>query len=173
VLAILGPLVFGFAVFDGFQNTLTVWLARYVNIFLWLPISNIFGSILGKIQENMLKLDISQIVQQGDTFFSSTDTAYLIFLVIGIVGYFSVPNVANYVVHAGGGNSILQKVNSIISNTSSTGMRAGSAGAGMAVDMLGDSKRNMSQGYAGASNSDYFPDKQNGSNHQHDRLSGK
>jgi len=173
VLAILGPLVFGFAVFDGFQNTLTVWLARYVNIFLWLPIANIFGSILGKIQENMLKLDISQIDQQGDTFFSTTDTAYLIFLVIGIVGYFSVPNIANYVVHAGGGNTILQKVNSIISSTSSSGMRAGSAGAGMAIDMLGDSKRNMSQSYAGASGSDYFPDKQGGSNHQRDRLSGK
>ncbi|HRE65812.1 MAG TPA: conjugative transposon protein TraJ [Cyclobacteriaceae bacterium] len=28
VLAILGPLVFGFAVFDGFQNTLQMWLAR-------------------------------------------------------------------------------------------------------------------------------------------------
>ncbi|WP_428982661.1 conjugative transposon protein TraJ [Pedobacter rhodius] len=173
VLAILGPLVFGFAVFDGFQNTLTVWLARYINIFLWLPIANIFGSILGKIQENMLKLDISQIDHQGETFFSSTDIAYLIFLVIGIVGYFSVPNVANYVVHAGGGNTILQKVNSIISTTGHTGMRAGSAGAGMAVDMLGDSKRNMSQGYAAASNSDYFPDKQNNSNHQHDKLSGK
>ncbi|MFA6275803.1 MAG: conjugative transposon protein TraJ [Pedobacter sp.] len=172
VLAILGPLVFGFAVFDGFQNTLTVWLARYVNIFLWLPIANIFGSILGKIQENMLRLDISQIDAQGDTFFSSTDVAYLIFLIIGIVGYFSVPNVANYVVHAGGGNAILQKVNSIISNTSSAGMRAGSAGAGMAVDMLGDGNRNMSQGYASASYSDYFPLK-DASNHQHDKLSGK
>lgn len=172
VLAILGPLVFGFAVFDGFQNTLTVWLARYVNIFLWLPIANIFGSILGKIQENMLRLDISQIDAQGDTFFSSTDVAYLIFLVIGIVGYFSVPNIANYVVHAGGGNTILQKVNSIISNTSHSGMRAGSQGAGMVVDMLGDGKRNMSQGYAGAGYSDYFPLK-DGSNHQHDKLSGK
>lgn len=34
VLAILGPLVFGIAVFDGFQHTLTVWIARYINIFL-------------------------------------------------------------------------------------------------------------------------------------------
>ncbi|MFX8453424.1 conjugative transposon protein TraJ, partial [Acinetobacter baumannii] len=33
VLAILGPLVFGIAVFDGFQHTLTVWIARYLNIF--------------------------------------------------------------------------------------------------------------------------------------------
>lgn len=168
VLAILGPLVFGFAVFDGFQHTLTVWLARYINIFLWLPIANIFGSILGKIQENMLKLDIAQIGQQGDTFFSSTDTAYLIFLVIGIVGYFSVPNVANYVVHAGGGNSILQKVNTIVSNTT----QAGSSGAGMATDAMGDGARKIYQGFSGAAGSDYFPDKQ-GSGFQRDRLSGK
>lgn len=48
VLSILGPLVFGLAVFDGFQHTLTVWLARYINIFLWLPVANIFGSIKGR-----------------------------------------------------------------------------------------------------------------------------
>ncbi len=58
VLAILGPLVFGIAVFDGFQHTLTVWLARYINVFLWLPVANIFGSINSKIQEKMLALDI-------------------------------------------------------------------------------------------------------------------
>ena len=94
-------------------------------------------------------------------------------LIIGIVGYFSVPNVANYVVHAGGGNTILQKVNTIISSTSSTGMKTASAGAGMAADALGDGYRNMKQGYAGSSNNDYFPDKQGGNQHQHDKLSGK
>lgn len=92
VLAILGPLVFGIAVFDGFQHTLTVWIARYINIFLWLPVANIFGSIIGKVQENMLKLDIQQIGDSGDSFFSSTDAAYLVFLIIGIVGYFTVPS---------------------------------------------------------------------------------
>lgn len=79
VLAILGPLVFGFAVFDGFQHTLTVWMARYISVFLWLPVANIFGAIIGKIQENMLKVDIQQVIRYGDTFFSTTDTAYLIF----------------------------------------------------------------------------------------------
>ncbi|MFC4213369.1 conjugative transposon protein TraJ [Pedobacter lithocola] len=171
VMAILGPLVFGFAVFDGFQQTLTVWIARYVNIFLWLPIANIYGSILGKIQENMLRLDISQIDSAGDTFFSSTDIAYLIFLVIGIVGYFCVPSVANYVVHAGGGNAVVQKVNSIIIGTSSAGMSAGSAGVGMAADALGDGVREMRQGYAAESTGNYFPD--GGSSHQRDKLSGK
>src|SRR5690606_11460269 len=52
VLAILSPLVLGLSVFDGLQHTLTVWIARYINVFLWLPVANIFGSIIGKIQEN-------------------------------------------------------------------------------------------------------------------------
>jgi conjugative transposon TraJ protein len=96
VLAILGPLVFGLSVFDGLHHTITVWLARYINIFLWLPVANIFGSIIGKIQQNMIQLDINQIQANGDTYFSSTDTGYLIFLIIGIVGYFTIPSVANY-----------------------------------------------------------------------------
>lgn len=168
VLAILGPLVLGFAVFDGLQHTLSVWVARYINIFLWLPIANIFGAILGKIQQNMIKLDIDEVAQNGDTMFSSTDTAYMIFLIIGIVGYFCVPTVANYVVHAGGGNSILTKINSISSggyretkqgaNNSIAGIKYG---AGMIADSLGDGKRQMS-GMAEASGQDYFKDKLSG-----------
>lgn len=158
VLAILGPLVFGFAVYDGFQHTLTVWIARYVNIFMWLPVANIFGSILGQIQQNMLKIDISQIDSAGDTFFSPSDSAYLVFLCIGIVGYFTVPNVANYIVHAGGGNAILQKVNSLVvggSSMAGSGMR--SAG-GMVVDALGDQNRRMGAG-TGSEQNDYLKDK--------------
>lgn len=168
VLAILGPLVLGFAVFDGLQHTLSVWVARYINIFLWLPIANIFGAILGKIQQNMIKLDIDEVVQNGDTVFSSTDTAYMIFLIIGIVGYFCVPTVANYVVHAGGGNSILTKINSITTagaretrqgaNNSIAGMKYG---AGMVSDSMGDGKRQMS-GMAETAGQDYFRDKLGG-----------
>jgi conjugative transposon TraJ protein len=117
ILAILGPLVFGIAVFDGFQHTLTVWMARYINVFLWLPVANIFGAVIGKIQEKMLQLDIQQVQDYGDTFFSSTDVAYLIFMIIGIVGYFTVPSVANYIVHAGGGNTLLYKVSTLFSTT--------------------------------------------------------
>lgn len=158
ILAILGPLVFAFAVFDGFEHTLTVWIARYVNIFLWLPIANIFGSIIGKVQENMLRYDISQVNQQGDTFFSSTDTAYLCYLIIGIIGYFSVPTVANYIVHAGGGNSIVSKVNSLVVGGASTSTKMVTGGGGMIADTLGNSNRNSKGGSASEGN-DYFKDK--------------
>jgi len=174
VLGILGPLVFGFAVFDGFQHTLTVWLARYVNVFLWLPVANIFGSILGKVQENMLKLDISQVQSAGDTFFSANDTAYLIFMVIGIVGYFTVPGVANYIVHAGGGNGLLQKVNSIVTSSSSKIISTGSAAGGMVADSFGNQSSQTIQGMATQSaTSPYFDNgKTSSSKFQEDKLSG-
>lgn len=176
VLAILGPLVFGFAVFDGFQHTLTIWIARYVNIFLWLPVANIFGSIIGKIQENMIRLDIGQISTTGDTFFSPTDTGYLLFLIIGIIGYFTVPNVANYIVHAGGGNALLQKVNTLVAGSSSYVMRTGGAEGGMMSDVNGDASGRIGRSMASfAGSSPYF----NGegtdarrSGYQHDKLKG-
>lgn len=106
ILAILGPLAFGLSVFDGFGHTMKHWIARYINVFLWLPIANIFGAVIGTIQENMLKIDIGQIVETGDTFFSRTDLGYMIFLIIGIFGYFSVPSIANQIMWVGGGDSL-------------------------------------------------------------------
>ena len=136
VLAILGPLVFGIAVFDGFHHTLTVWIARYINIFLWLPVANIFGSIIGKIQQNMIQLDINQIQANGETYFSSTDTGYLIFLIIGIVGYFTIPSVANYIAHAGGGNTLLYKVSNVFSSSTRTAVSTVNSGLGMAANAI-------------------------------------
>jgi conjugative transposon TraJ protein len=144
VLAILGPLVFGIAVFDGFHHTFTAWLARYINIFLWLPVANIFGAITGKIQEKMIALDIQQVQDAGDTFFSSTDTAYLIFLIIGIVGYFTVPSVANYIVHAGGGNGLLYKVTNMMYSGGQSIMNAGGSSGGSNYNSSGSNKLNAS-----------------------------
>ncbi len=172
VLAILGPLVFGIAVFDGFQHTLTVWIARYLNIFLWLPVANIFGGIMGKIQENMLKEDLHQIATNGDTFFSTTDTAYLIFMIIGIIGYFTVPSVANYIIHAGGGNTLLYKVTNMMSTSSRTIV---GGGASMAKDALGSGYNKISSSMADAGVSQgYFKEgNSGGGSYMKDKLSGK
>lgn len=168
VLAILGPIVFGFSVFDGLQHTLGIWIARYISVFLWLPVANIFGAIIGKIQENMLRIDIQQVIQYGDTFFSATDTAYLIFLVIGIVGYLTVPSVANYIVNAGGGNALLYKA----SNVFTAGPRAATstvmtAGAAVMAARGASSQVNSSSSTAQAGSTS------GGSSYMQDKLSGK
>lgn len=172
VLAILGPIVFGLAVFDGFQHTLTVWLARYINVFLWLPVANIFGSIIGKIQENMLKIDISQIAQEGDTFFSRTDMGYLIFMIIGIVGYFTVPSVANYIVHAGG-SALTQKISSMFNSSSRTTINTGQQAAGMLADGLGNAVNRMQNDMASYGSSSPYFNEGNGTDYMGNKLKGK
>ncbi len=157
VLAILGPLVFGLSVFDGLHHTITVWLARYINIFLWLPVANIFGSIIGKIQQNMIQLDINQIQANGDSYFSSTDTGYLIFLIIGIVGYFTIPSVANYIVNAGGGNSLLHKVSNMFNSSARTVVSTTSSGLGVVTDSISSGASSVTDSIAKQdSNGGYF-----------------
>ncbi len=109
ILAILGPFVFGLSVFDGFHHTLKQWLARYINVFMWLPVANIFGMVIGTIQIKMLKLDLSQIQQNGDTFFSRTDMGYMVFLIIGIYGYTTVPAIANQIMMVSGADALTGK----------------------------------------------------------------
>jgi conjugative transposon TraJ protein len=163
VLAILGPLVFGLAVFDGLGHTLMVWVARYINVFLWLPVANIFGSIIGKVQEKMIALDIQQISSSGDTFFSTADTAYLIFMIIGIIGYFTVPSVANYIINAGGSNTFLYKVSNVFSSAASSTLNRVSSGAGMVADSMGSAANKMSGSMSSNGVSDgYFKDKLSG-----------
>lgn len=172
VLAILGPLVFGFAVFDGFQHTLTVWIGRYMSVFLWLPIANIFGSIIGKIQENMLRIDIQQIIQYGDTFFSATDTAYLIFLVIGIVGYFTVPSVANYIIHAGGGYTLLHKSRNLFTGSARSVVSSAAAGSSAVLSTVAQSPQVREAAKVLLRSAGSTRDS-HGSNYMHDKLSGK
>jgi conjugative transposon TraJ protein len=104
ILAILGPLAMAFSVYPRFGDSLTQWLSRYLGVYLWLPIANIFGSLLNQIQQEMIKIDIAQVGATGQTSFSSTDASYIIFLIMGIAGYFTVPSISQYVIrHAGTG----------------------------------------------------------------------
>lgn len=171
VLAILGPLIFGISVFDGLQHTLTVWIARYINVFLWLPVANIFGAIIAKVQENMLRIDIQQVVKYGDTFFSSTDTAYLIFLVMGIVGYFTVPSVSNYIVHAGGGNVLLYKASNVFTGGSRAAVSTAAASAGSVFSSSSQSTVSES-GYSKTPTNSAESNAGSGA-FMHDKLSGK
>ena len=113
VLAILGPLVLALSIFDPFRHTMAAWFARYVNVYLWLPVANIFGAIIANIQTQMISMDIRQIQTTGGTYFSETDIAYLVFLIMGIVGYFTVPSTASYIVNAGGSGSLTQKISAL------------------------------------------------------------
>lgn len=146
VLAILGPFAFAFSCYDGFQTSLTHWLGKYINIYLWLPISNLLGAILGQIQQNMLQIDLARFQSGTISMFSATDIAYLIFLLIGIVGYTTVPGLANYIVHSHLPNPLNQKI------TSLANMAAGMAVSG-AIGGVGGAAAGGSAGSGAAGSS--------------------
>lgn len=112
VLAILGPISFAVSCFDGFQNTLVMWFSRYITVYLWLPISDILGAILARIQELMLLRDIQELTNNPLYVPDSSFTFLILFMIIGIIGYFCIPTISNWVVQAGGMGSYMRNINS-------------------------------------------------------------
>ncbi len=130
VLSILGPVAFAFSVYDGFQATLTQWLARYISVYLWLPVSDLFSAVLARIQVLMLEADI-KLLEDPNYIPDGSNGIYIIFMLIGIIGYFTVPTVANWIIQSGGMGSANHAINK-------TAGKAGSYAAGMAGGAAGN-----------------------------------
>ena len=134
VLAILGPISFAISVWDGFQNTLVQWICRYIQTYLWLPVADLFSTILAKIQVLMLQNDISELTNNPNVDIDGSNTAYILFMIIGIIGYFTIPTVAGWIIQAGGMGSYNRAVN----NTAmQAGSAAGSVGGAVAGNVAG------------------------------------
>ena len=128
VLSILGPIAFAISVYDGFQSTLTQWITRYISVYMWLPVSDLFSSVLARIQVLMLTKDIEAM--SDPTFIpDSSNTVYTVFLIIGIFGYFTIPTVANWIIMAGG----VSGANRAMNTTAAKAGNVAAAGAGAAV----------------------------------------
>lgn len=137
VLAILGPLSFALSIYDGFHSTLTAWISRYISVYLWLPVADLFSAVLSKIQALMLKTDIA-LLQDPSYVPDGSNGVYIIFLIIGIIGYFSIPTVAGWIIQAGGGGSFNRNVNTAAAKGAAlAGGVAGSAAGNVAGRLLG------------------------------------
>lgn len=131
VLSVLGPIAFAISVWDGFQSTLSQWFTRYISVYLWLPVSDLFSSMLAKIQVLMLQNDIKELQNNPGYLPDNSNSVYLIFMLIGIIGYFTVPTVAGWIVQAGGAGNYGRNLNR-------TATKAGSLAAGGVGAVLGN-----------------------------------
>ncbi len=127
VLAILGPIAFAISVWDGFQSTMSQWFTRYISVYLWLPVSDLFSSILAKIQVLMLQNDITEMENNPTFSPDASNGVYLVFMIIGIIGYFTIPTVAGWIIQAGGAGNYGKNVNNAASYAG--GKVAGVSGA--------------------------------------------
>lgn len=108
VLALVGPLALGFSLWSPFSRSFVTWLGRYIGVYLWLPVANIFGFLITTVMTefNLVHLETAQ-AGGSNVAFSSLDIMYAIMLVTGIVGYIAVPSITAYVITASGASSLL------------------------------------------------------------------
>ena len=145
VLAILGPIAFAISVWDGFQSTLTQWMCRYIQIYLWLPVSDLFSSVLAKIQVLMLENDISELQNNPNFSIDSSNGVYIVFMIIGILGYFTIPTVAGWIIQAGGLGSAARPINQIAGRAGGMAGAAAGAVAGNLAGRAGTAAGNAAQ----------------------------
>lgn len=133
VLSILGPIAFAISVWDGFQSNLTQWISRYIGVYLWLPVADLFSCMLAKIQGLMVEQDIEQL---SDPNFipDGSSVVYIIFMLIGIVGYFTIPTVTSWIIQSGGMGSMSRNINQ---SARKAGSLAGAGAGAVAGNIAG------------------------------------
>lgn len=140
VLSILGPIAFAISVWDGFQSTMTQWFNRYISVYLWLPVADLFSTMLAKINTLILQRDI-ELLSDPTYVPDTSDTVYTIFMIIGIVGYFTIPTVTGWIIQAGSSGSGGNFMRNVNQSAMKTGNIAGAGAGAAAGNIMGRLKR--------------------------------
>lgn len=77
----------------------------------------------------MLSLHILELQNNPNYSLDNSNSVYVIFMLIGIIGYFTVPTVAGWIVQAGGAGNYNRNINRTA--TKAGGFAAGAAGSGL------------------------------------------
>lgn len=105
LLIIFGPLVFAISIFDGFQDNYLQWIARFVNVNLYLPIALLVLSLVQEVLIFVLDAEIASIksylIYQPSMYYVSS----LVVPLCGIAGLLMVPKIASWIISASGTGS--------------------------------------------------------------------
>jgi len=94
-------------------------------------------AILAKIQVLMLQSDIERMQADPNFSLDSSDGVYIVFMIIGIIGYFTIPTVAGWIIQAGGMGSYGRNVNQTAGRAGSMAGSVAGAAAGNVVGRAG------------------------------------
>ena len=112
-----------------------------IQIYLWLPVSDLFSTILAKIQVLMLQNDIEALQNDPNFSIEASNGVYIVFLIIGIIGYFTIPTVAGWIIQAGGG------IGNYNRNVNTAGSLGGSIAGATAGNVAGRAGRLIKSGF--------------------------
>ena len=105
LLVIFGPLVFAISIFDGFQENYLQWIARFVNVNLYLPIAMLVLSLVQEVLIYVLESEIAVINSSLIYIPSDYYVSNMVVPVCGIAGLLMVPKIASWIIQASGTGS--------------------------------------------------------------------
>ena len=108
-----------------------------------LVIDTIRSTILAKIQVLMLQSDIERMQADPNFSLDSSDGVYIVFMIIGIIGYFTIPTVAGWIIQAGGMGSYGRGVTQLAGRGAALAGGVAGAAAGNAAGRVGRAGINM------------------------------
>lgn len=90
----------------------------------------------------MLQNDIAEMQNNPNFSIDASNTIYIIFMIIGIVGFFTVPSVANWIISAGSMNAYNRNLTATASGAGGiTGAVVGSATGNITGRLINHSKK--------------------------------
>lgn len=137
VLTIIGPLAFALAIFTGFQDSHLMWIARYAQISLWLPLANILGTIVSYLQGKVITLQYLELANNVPDEAQSGDMIYIVFMIIATLSYLTIPTIGSYIISSSGVGSALQRMTSLSSAMVMNGVMPAAGYAGGAAVTAG------------------------------------
>lgn len=101
ILSVFGPLAWAAACFPAFENSISAWLARYISISLWVPITDMFSAMMSRVQLISLQGQIASL-EQG---VGLEGVLHILISAVAVYGLLSIPTIAGWIVQSGGTGS--------------------------------------------------------------------
>ncbi|MBQ6198850.1 MAG: hypothetical protein IJK44_06425 [Bacteroidales bacterium] len=102
ILGLIGPFVFALSLMPGFQNNISVWVARYIQISFWCPMASLIDFVNFKLKDAMLA-----------AFWTASNTAQLAFPlhlivmdVVTLICLLAVPQMASWIISGSGASDV-------------------------------------------------------------------
>jgi len=114
----------------GLMGVLFIGSIYWILFLILLPVSDLFSSMLARIQSLILERDI-QMLADPNYVPDTSNTVYIIFMIIGIIGYFTIPTVTGWIIQAGGAGNFTRNVNQ-------TAMKAGNIASAATGSVAGN-----------------------------------
>ena len=128
VLSIFGIFVLAFSMYPGLENSFMQWLQKYINVYLWLPISYILQGLISKLFTKV-KPDVASSIFTATSEEISNSSNNVVIALIGlcsIVSFATVPTLSSWLINAST-NALGSKVKGKAMDVGKTAQQAGKA----------------------------------------------